>query len=242
MSSDHAPVLSVVIPVWNGERYLAEAIGSVLEQQDAPPLEVIVVDDGSEDQSCAVAARFGPPVRCVRIPHSGLAAARNAGVALARGEYLLHFDADDLLPASSIATRMAAIQGPGAGRQVLAADIVVGQMVSFVSPELEPETASRFRLPPGSQRGGLNTSLIRAGFAAQVGPFATSRDHGADLDWMVRASECGARVVEIDAVVLRRRIHGANMSLVRGNFERDRLAIIRAALERRRPAQDPQEP
>jgi len=233
------PQLSVIIPVWNGERYLAESISSVLEQKAAPALEVIVVDDGSEDQSAAVAERFPPPVRCLRIAHGGLAAARNAGVAVAQGEYLLHLDADDLLPQASIATRMAAFEGTGAGEP---ADIVVGQMQVFVSPELGPEAASRYRVPPGPQRGGLSSSLIRTSFAAQVGRFDTSRRHSADMDWMLRATEHGARVVEVPTVVLRRRIHGGNLSLTPGRFERERLAIVRAALKRRRLAQRDQNP
>lgn len=233
MSLGQAPVLSVIIPVWNGERYLAEAISSVLEQQGVPPFEVIVVDDGSEDRSAAVAGRFPPPVRCIRIAHSGLAAARNSGAEVARGEYLLHFDADDFLPPASIAARMAVLNSPESGG---AADIVIGRMVSFVSPELAPETAARFRLPPGSQRCGLGASMVRTSFAARVGQLDTSLDNGADLDWMLRATELGARVVEIPTVVLHRRIHGANMSLTRGPFERDRLAIIRAAMDRRKPA------
>ena len=107
------PALSVIIPVWNGERYLGEAIESVLAQEAAPPMELIVVDDGSEDGSTAVAERFGPTVRCARIAHSGLAAARNAGLVLARGEYLLHLDADDVLPPRSIATNVHGPWSPG---------------------------------------------------------------------------------------------------------------------------------
>lgn len=237
--SHEIPRLSVIIPVWNGERYLAESISSVLEQKGAPALEVIVVDDGSEDQSAAVAERFPPPVCCLRVAHGGLAAARNAGVAVAQGEYLLHLDADDLLPQASIATRMAAFEGTGAGEP---ADIVVGQMQVFVSPELGPEEASRYRVPPGPQRGGLSSSLIRTSFAAQVGRFDTSRRHSADMDWMLRATEHGAGVVEVPTVVLRRRIHGGNLSLTPGRFERERLAIVRAALKRRRLAQRDQNP
>ncbi len=232
MSRGLAPVLSVIIPVWNGERYLAEAITSVLEQEGAPPLEVIVVDDGSEDRSAAVAERFGLPVRCLRVAHGGLAAARNAGWETAQGEYLLHLDADDILPTKSIASHMAEFSGPAP------ADLVVGQMVSFISPELDGETAARYRVPPGAQRGGLpGASVVRASFASRVGRFDMSHTHSSELDWMARALALGARVVEIPTVVLHRRIHGGNTSLTHGRFETDRLAIVRAALNRRRAAE-----
>lgn len=229
MSRRPDPVLSVVIPVWNGERYLAQAISSVLDQVGAPPMEVIVIDDGSDDGSAAVAERFGPPVRCIRLAHSGLAAARNAGRQIAQGDFLLHFDADDLLPPASIACRMAEFTGPAP------ADLVVGQLVSFISPELDAETAARYPVSAGSQRGGLpGATVARASFASRVGSFDTSRRHGADLDWMARAVEHGARVVEIPTVVVHRRIHGSNNSLAGARFDRDRLGIVRTALNRRR--------
>lgn len=228
------PVLSVIIPVWNGERYLAEAITSVLDQKAAPALEVIVVDDGSEDDSSVVAERFGQQVRCARVAHGGLAAARNFGVALARGEYLLHFDADDLLPPESIASRMARFACPAAP------DLVVGQMLSFVSPDLNCETAARYQVPPGPQRGGLSgATVVRTSFAAKVGELDISRTHGADLDWMARAMEHGARVVEVPELFLYRRIHGRNMSLADGQLAVDRLATLRAALRRRSAARRP---
>ncbi len=232
------PVLSVVIPVWNGERYLTEAITSVLHQQDAPALEVIVVDDGSTDDSAAVAQRFGPAVSCVRIAHRGLSAARNAGAELARGEYLLHLDSDDVLTASSLSRLMAGFCGQSA------VDIVVGQMISFVSPELGAEMATRFRTSPEPRRGGLpGASVIRAGFAARVGCFDEARTHSPDLDWMARAVERGPRVVDVEAVVLRRRIHGGNLSLSGGDVTSDRLAIVRAAMNRRsRPTPDRRRP
>jgi glycosyltransferase involved in cell wall biosynthesis len=223
------PVLSVIIPVWNGERYLAEAITSVLNQVGAPALEVIVVDDGSEDGSTDVAARF--PVRCLRMAHRGLPAARNAGGEIAKGEYLLHFDSDDVLPPTSIASRMSQFHGTSA------ADIVVGQMVSFISPELDGETASRFRVPSEPQRGGLGASVVRSCFASRVGLFDTARTNSADLDWMVRAMEQRPQVVELPTVVLHRRIHGRNLSLARSQFAGDRLAIIRDAMHRRREAE-----
>lgn len=231
MSSEPNPVLSVAIPVWNGERYLAEAITSVLEQRDAPDLEIIVIDDGSDDESALVAEQFGPPVRCLRLPHAGLAAARNAGAASARGEYLLHLDSDDVLPADSITSRMAVFNTSPE------ADLVVGQMLSFISPELDPEAASRYRVPSGPQRGGLpGASLVRTCFASRVGSFDTDRNNSPDLDWMARAMEYDPHIVELPGVVLHRRIHGNNLSLRGSPLAGDRLAILRAALNRRREA------
>src|SRR5437867_2556724 len=89
------PCVSVVIPVYNGERYLADAIQSVLDQT-YENFEVIVVDDGSTDESAAVAKRFGEAIRYVHQANGGVSKARNTGIAEARGVYLAFLDQDDL--------------------------------------------------------------------------------------------------------------------------------------------------
>jgi glycosyltransferase involved in cell wall biosynthesis len=90
-----SPLVSVVVPCFGQARYLEEAIGSVLAQTYAQ-VQVVVVDDGSPDNSARVAARF-PGVRCVRRPNGGLAAARNTGIRESDGELLVFLDADDRL-------------------------------------------------------------------------------------------------------------------------------------------------
>src|SRR5829696_2931566 len=92
-----APLVSVVVPCYNQARFLGEAIESVLAQSH-PLFEVVVVDDGSTDDTSEVAARY-PGVRLVRQENRGLSGARNAGLARSRGEYVVFLDADDrLLP------------------------------------------------------------------------------------------------------------------------------------------------
>src|SRR5438132_1599837 len=87
--------VSVVIPVYNGERYLADAIQSVRDQT-YQNFEVIVVDDGSTDGSADVAQRFGEAIRYVHQANGGVCKARNAGIAAARGAYIAFLDQDDL--------------------------------------------------------------------------------------------------------------------------------------------------
>ncbi|HEX5852076.1 MAG TPA: glycosyltransferase, partial [Solirubrobacteraceae bacterium] len=87
------PSVSVIVPVYMGERFLADALDSVAAQTYAP-LETIVVDDGSPDRSAEIAAGR-PGVRLIRQKNQGVAAARNAGLAAARGELLAFLDQDD---------------------------------------------------------------------------------------------------------------------------------------------------
>src|SRR3989442_1887498 len=89
------PCVSVVIPVYNGERYLADAIQSVRDQT-YQNFEVIVVDDGSTDGSAEVAQSFGEAIRYVHEANGGVCKARNTGMAVARGGYLAFLDQDDL--------------------------------------------------------------------------------------------------------------------------------------------------
>src|SRR2546427_4231674 len=103
------PVVSVVIPVYNGERYLADAIQSVLDQT-YQNLEVIVVDDGSTDGSAAVAKRFGDAIRYVRQANGGVCQARNTGISVARGTYLAFLDQDDLWLPDKLAVQVAYLE------------------------------------------------------------------------------------------------------------------------------------
>lgn len=89
------PTVSVVIPTFNRAHLVAEAIRSVLAQT-LPPLEIIVVDDGSRDATSEVLAAFGRTIQAIRQEHRGVSAARNAGIAAARGTWLALLDSDDL--------------------------------------------------------------------------------------------------------------------------------------------------
>ncbi|HVE80880.1 MAG TPA: glycosyltransferase [Candidatus Dormibacteraeota bacterium] len=90
------PLVSIVIPSYNHSRFLTDAVNSALAQTYRP-LEVIVVDDGSTDNTADIAKKFGSKISYIRQTNQGPSAARNKGVAAAKGEYLLFLDADDLL-------------------------------------------------------------------------------------------------------------------------------------------------
>ena len=98
--------ISVIIPAYNYARYLPEAIDSALAQT-YPLLEVIVVDDGSTDDTPAVLAAYGNRIRVIRQQNLGVSAARNAGISAARGEYVALLDADDVWQPAKIETQMA---------------------------------------------------------------------------------------------------------------------------------------
>jgi glycosyltransferase involved in cell wall biosynthesis len=97
------PLVSVIIPTYNHAHYLCEAVDSVLSQ-DYDDYEIIVVDDGSTDNTGQVLASYGSKVRCIYQRNQGLATARNTGIKAARGEYIALLDADDLYKPDYIST------------------------------------------------------------------------------------------------------------------------------------------
>jgi glycosyltransferase involved in cell wall biosynthesis len=222
------PTVSVVIPVHNGARYLAEAIASVLAQ-DHRPLEVLVIDDGSTDESAAVAAAFGPPVRVVHQAQQGAAAARNHGAALAQGVWVAFLDADDCWLPDKLSRQLAA---PAADPRV---EIVNGGVEHFYSPELNEAARARFHCPPGVRPAQIPSALlVRRDTFEGVGAFDPRFRTGELLDWYGRALDLGIRAVTIPDLVLRRRIHGANHSIVHAAARPDFLLAVRERLARRR--------
>jgi glycosyltransferase involved in cell wall biosynthesis len=225
-----APV-SVVVPVRDGEMYLADALRSILDQVPAPA-EVIVVDDGSGDASRAVAGAFGPAVQVVSQPALGIGAARNRGVQRATARLLGFLDADDRWAPRSLGSRVARLEGDDAP------DIVWGRVRHFASPEVAAGGAGQGVLPeeaPAHLAGGM---LVTRSAFDRVGPFREDLSMGEFVDWVARARHLGLREGSVDEVVLWRRVHGANHTLVHGGDRADLARVLKAALDRRRPSKD----
>ena len=107
------PAVSVIIPTYNRGRWLPATVASVLAQT-LPSLEILIVDDGSTDDTAAVCAEFSYPVRYIRQDNAGVGAARNRGAAEARGEWLAFLDSDDLWTPDKLEVQLAALAATGA--------------------------------------------------------------------------------------------------------------------------------
>ena len=222
------PLVSVMIPVYNGERYLAEAVDSVLAQAYRP-LEVIVVDDGSDDDSGAVAQRYGDPVRYVRQERAGNGAARNRAVALAAGDLFTFLDADDRLAPSALERLTEQL----AEDPTLAA--VYGHVREFVSPDVDAESLARLRPPVERVAGCLPTNmLMRREHFLRVGEFATHLRVGVTVDWSARAAELSMRTALLDDVLFERRLHADNNGIREREHRTHYVQVVKAALDRRR--------
>ncbi len=146
------PLISVIIPVHNCEKYLKEAIDSVLAQSYSP-IEIIVVDDGSTDGSANVARGYGDKVHLHSQSKMGIGGGRNSGIPLAKGGFLAFLDSDDLWTADKLEKQMALF------REDPAVDMVFGNAIQFVSPELEGKSYSFSAEPMSGYVAG--TLLIR---------------------------------------------------------------------------------
>jgi len=110
--NDTLPLVSVVIPACNSERYIADAIDSVL-QQDYPAVEIRVVDDGSEDNTRDIVRSYGDKVHLLTQQNKGSAAARNLGIRHAQGKYIAFLDADDVWHKNKLSLQVDALRKSG---------------------------------------------------------------------------------------------------------------------------------
>jgi glycosyltransferase involved in cell wall biosynthesis/SAM-dependent methyltransferase len=228
-----AALVSIVIPCYDHARYLPQAIGSVLAQSYAP-VEIVVVDDGSRDDTAGVAARYRE-ARYVRQENQGLAAARNAGMRAARGDFLLFLDADDrLLPHAVEAGMECLLAAPDAafasgGYRFVAAD--GSPLQEMPVAELQPDPYAA--LLRGNRIGMHATVLYRRGPLEAVGGFDPSLRACEDYDVYLRLAR-RYPVLRHGRVVAEYRQHGSNMSSDTGLMRRSALAVLRRQAEHAR--------
>lgn len=216
------PLVSVIIPVFNGERFLREAIQSVLDQKYSP-VEIIIVDDGSTDSTATVAESLPETVRYLHQTNHGPAAARNRGIEQARGSLIAFADADDLWPAGKLELQLPyLINDPGI-------DIVIGRIQQVLLSETRAE---EFGEPAFSVN--LGSAVIRKSVFERVGLFDETMRYSEDVDWFMRAREAGAAIVTIDAVTLFYRQHEQNMTRGKTTSELNVLKALKRSLDRRR--------
>lgn len=222
-------LISVIIPVYNAEKYLAEAMESVLAQE-INPIEIIVVDDCSTDGSLKVAEQFGENIKLLKLgENKGPGSARNAGIKIATGKFLSFLDADDIWTNEKLVGQLTFLEEhPGM-------DMVFGQVEQFISPELPDEHKSKLRVEltklPGYVAGGM---LIRKDTFMKVGLFDEKLELGEFIDWFSKAKDLGLKYHVTDEVVLKRRIHTSNMGVTKREHLKDYTSLLRAALARKR--------
>ena len=214
------------MPVFNGARFLAEAIGSI-RAQSHPADELIVVDDGSTDGSGGLAASLGPDIHVIHQGHAGAAAARNRGLEAARGDIIGFLDADDLWPSEKVALQLDVLaRQPEAG-------LVTGLIRAFGGP-IAGRSSGGAAYVEGVRGNNLGCALVQRWVFDRVGGFDTSFRISDDADWLLRVRDAGIAAIALDTVTLLYRIHDANLTRDVSAVGPEAVRVVKAALDRRR--------
>jgi glycosyltransferase involved in cell wall biosynthesis len=223
------PSVSVVIPVRDTERYLGEALTSILAQT-RPVDEIVVVDDGSTDGTVAIARSFGDRVSVIERPARGPGAARNDGITAASGELIALCDADDVWLPHRIERQLELIDDTSAAVAVFCG------VDEFVSPELAGREAGVREPQTGLRQVRLSSALLATRSVFDLaGPFGTSPEVSDWADWSIRMTSAVDEIRFHPDILVRRRLHDRNVSRER----RPPVALssaLAAHLRRRRAA------
>ena len=202
-------LVSVIVPFHNAERYLGDAVRSVIGQTYRP-LELLLVDDGCSDGSARVASDLAakhPEIRLVRLRRNGgPARARNRGLAQVRGGLTTFLDADDVMLPERLACQVHYLAEHPAVDLVLCAEELA------VEPDAPAETVHRRRARGDGPRFHIMSMMVRRDALRRVGGFDPAYRVAEDLDWLFRAKAAGLTVGTLDRVLTRHRLHARNLS------------------------------
>lgn len=213
------PDISVIIPAYQAERFLARALDSVLAQT-LPPREIIVVNDGSTDGTSHVARQYGDRVHLIETANSGVGAARNTGIQYATGRQVAFLDADDVWRPHKLALQWDLLRQP--------------PFPNFVFGEIE-----QYRDATGqflSRQKGIHFTclLARRSVFDRAGLFRTDCATGELLDWMMRAADLGLTHASVPEVIAERRQRHDSVMGSDPTRTREYLRVLKERLDSRR--------
>ncbi|MCR4681974.1 MAG: glycosyltransferase [Clostridiales bacterium] len=218
--------VSVVIPVYNCSVYIGKAIESVLSQTQKP-LEIIVADDGSDDGSAAVAASF-PGVRVVSLPHRGVSAARNGGIAASSGEWIAFLDADDVWHPEKLEKQARYLEEhPGC-------EMVFCGYRNFTDiPDSELSERQK-QIMSAVVPEYLVSACVKREVFDRYGLFDETLRFGEDTEWIARLRMEGADLSHrLDEIFYYRRVHTSNLTLSHSRLSRDEYLLLMAGAVRK---------
>ena len=219
--------VSIIIPVYNGEAFLAEAVTSI-HRQGYQPLEILIVDDGSTDRTAEIAQRLNGNVRYLFQPNSGPASARNRGLKMACGNVIGFLDADDLWTEKKLEWQLTRL---AEGSTV---EIVLGYTQRMWKSTAQTEASEALQLTEPALALSLGAALVRKSVFEKMGIFDESLRYCDDWDWFMRAREIGIQMAIHPQVVLFYRRHGENLTNQTETGNRYFTRILKQSLDRRR--------
>jgi glycosyltransferase involved in cell wall biosynthesis len=227
-------LVSVILPVFNAEIYLEEAIRSVLSQT-YKNLELICINDLSTDNSLSLLESFGNDIVLVNNEvNCGTAESRNKGIRLARGNFLSFLDNDDIWKNDKLEIQLNQFQ------HTADLDVSVSHMQCFLSPEMSEEAKMLLFCPPDPLPGYIPSTIVvkRTSFE-KVGYFDRRWKNGESIAWILKAQEAGLHFGMVEDVLVKRRIHERNKGILSSSVSKSEyLKIFREAVHRRRKGID----
>lgn len=221
------PFVSVIMPVYNGAKFLPEAVQSI-RQQSYHPLEIIIIDDGSTDETAKLGLNLGQDIRYIYQRNSGPSAARNRGLEMARGEIIGFLDADDLWPENKLQIQIARLTNDPK------IDVVAGRIQYIELPGAE-DINIQFEGPDNTLiHVHLGSAIFRKSVFDTVGLFDETLWYSEDHDWFLRAREQNISMVILKQTTLYYRCHESNMTRNKTIKDYQVLQVLKNSLDRRR--------
>jgi glycosyltransferase involved in cell wall biosynthesis len=219
------PLVTVIICVYNGEDFLAEAIQCVIEQ-DYPATELIVVDDGSTDSSAEIANSY-PQATLISHPENlGLPSARNTGIQAAAGEYIAFLDSDDLWPANKVSTQLEFLQKNPEYKFGF-----TQEKFFFEDMQERPNWTQKPAFQDVHVAYCAGSMLFHRSVFETVGRFNPEFRNGDTTEWVFRAKDKGFRGGVVEEVLLFRRIHEQNLSTKVHEEQKSLLKAVKTSID-----------
>jgi GT2 family glycosyltransferase len=229
---DNSNLVSAIIPVFNGASFLAGAIENVLAQ-NYQPVEIIIVDDGSTEDTAENAAGYSGVVNYVYQLNAGPSAARNHGIKLAQGDMIAFLDVDDFWSENKLGMQAAYLQANPS------IEIAQGLIQRVRLPEPGQSNRSDFeRISGPYQYINIGSALFRKSVFDRVGLFDETLRDNEDTDWFIRAWENGVSKAVLDEVTLFYCQHRTNMSHSQAPVNYGLTKLIKKHLDRLRDDPD----
>jgi glycosyltransferase involved in cell wall biosynthesis len=220
------PLVSVIVAVKDGERFLAAAIESVLAQ-DYPDYEIIVVDGHSVDRTADI-AKSCPLVRFVEQKNHGVPGAYNEGIEAARGEFVAFLSHDDLWAQDKLSVQIGyMVDHPEI-------DLTIARVKFFLQEGGPIPSGFRRELLEGEWVGYMmETLVVRKTVFETIGELDASLEAAEDADWFSRANDRGIRMQVIPRVLLYKRVHDANLTFNVPNVNKILLHVLKRSIDRK---------
>lgn len=226
------PLVSIILPVYNGQKYLSESIESVLNQT-YKNFELIIIDDGSTDRSAEIIKSYeSNKIHYIFSVNGGTASARNLGIRSANGSMLAFLDQDDLWIYSKLQKQVQELSNS------IGPKVVFGMVQQFLASDLPIEFKNRFRCQQNPIPGHMPSAMLieTETFHNKVGFFDLRWKLGEWADWFMRFIQSEIPSVMLPDVVVRRRIHSSNKGVTMSGMRKEYIRLLKAGIDRKRAA------